>query len=108
MPLALRQRIIGAGLSRFVQAKGHTVVEVNHPNRQLRHQNGKSDPLDAESAARAVLGGRECTAQISRQLGRDDPALEGGARHCREEPKTSYGHAQDHHHQRASSLAPNA
>ena len=33
MPLALRQRIIGAGLSRFVQAKGHTVVEVNRPNR---------------------------------------------------------------------------
>jgi len=42
MPLALRQRIIGAGLSRFVQAKGHTVVEVNHPNRQLRHQNEKA------------------------------------------------------------------
>jgi transposase len=33
-----------------LQAKGHTVVEVNRPNRQLRHQNGKSDPLDAESA----------------------------------------------------------
>ena len=48
----------GAGLSRFLQAKGHTVVEVNRPNRQLRHQNGKSDPLDAESAARAVLGGQ--------------------------------------------------
>ena len=39
-------------------AKGHSVVEVNRPNRQLRHQNGKSDPLDAESAARAVLGGQ--------------------------------------------------
>jgi transposase len=41
-----------------LQAKGHTVVEVNRPNRQLRHQNGKSDPLDAESAARAVLSGQ--------------------------------------------------
>jgi transposase len=41
-----------------LQAKGHTVVEVNRLNRQLRHQNGKSDPLDAESAARAVLGGQ--------------------------------------------------
>jgi len=49
---------MGAGLARFLQAKGHTVVEVNRPNRQLRHQNGKSDPLDAESAARAVLGGQ--------------------------------------------------
>ena len=48
----------GAGLSRFLQAKGHSVVEVNRPNRQLRHQNGKSDPLDAESAARAVLSGQ--------------------------------------------------
>ena len=48
----------GAGLSRYLQAKGHSVVEVNRPNRQLRHQNGKSDPLDAESAARAVLAGQ--------------------------------------------------
>jgi hypothetical protein len=48
----------GAGLSRFLQAKGHSVVVVNRPNRQLRHQNGKSDPLDAESAARAVLSGQ--------------------------------------------------
>lgn len=47
----------GAGLSRFLQANGHIVIEVNRPNRQLRHQHGKSDPLDAESAARAVLAG---------------------------------------------------
>ena len=46
----------GGGLSRFLQANGHPVFEVNH--RQLRHQHGKSDPLDAESAARAVLGGQ--------------------------------------------------
>jgi transposase len=48
----------GAGLSRALQANGHAVFEVNRPNRQLRHQHGKSDPLDAESAARAVLGGQ--------------------------------------------------
>ncbi len=48
----------GAGLSRSLQANGHPVFEVNRPNRQLRHQHGKSDPLDAESAARAVLGGQ--------------------------------------------------
>ena len=47
----------GAGLSRFLQASGHTVLEVNRPNRQLRYQQGKSDPLDAEGAARAVLSG---------------------------------------------------
>jgi transposase len=48
----------GAGLARFLQANGHSVFEVNRPNRQLRHQHGKSDPLDAESAARAVLSGQ--------------------------------------------------
>ena len=48
----------GAGLLRSLQANGHPVFEVNRPNRQLRHQHGKSDPLDAESAARAVLGGQ--------------------------------------------------
>jgi transposase len=45
----------GAGLSRFLRKRGHTVVEVNRPNRQLRYQQGKSDAMDAESAARAVL-----------------------------------------------------
>ncbi len=48
----------GAGLSRFLRERGHTVVEVNRPNRQLRHQKGKSDAVDAESAARAVLAGQ--------------------------------------------------
>ena len=43
----------GAGLSRFLRERGHTVVEVNRPNRQLRYQQGKSDAVDAESAARA-------------------------------------------------------
>lgn len=33
-------------------------LEVNRPNRQLRRQKGKDDPLDAESAARAVLAGQ--------------------------------------------------
>jgi transposase len=48
----------GAGLSRALQARGHAVLEVNRSNRQSRHQHGKSDPLDAENAARAVLGGQ--------------------------------------------------
>jgi transposase len=48
----------GAGLSRFLQDRGHSVIEVNRPNRQIRHQHGKNDPLDAESAARAVLSGQ--------------------------------------------------
>ena len=45
----------GAGLSRFLRERGHTVVEVNRPNRQLRYQQGKSDAVDAESAAAPCL-----------------------------------------------------
>ena len=48
----------GAGLTRFLSEQGHSVREVNRPNRQLRYQKGKSDTLDAESAARSVLSGQ--------------------------------------------------
>ena len=48
----------GAGLSRDLLAKGHTVLDVLRPNRQLRYLHGKSDSLDAESAARSVLNGQ--------------------------------------------------
>jgi transposase len=34
------------------------VVEVNQHDRQLRRRRGKSDPLDAQAAARAVLAGQ--------------------------------------------------
>lgn len=47
----------GATLTRFLRAAGEDVVEVNKPNRQARHMQGKSDRLDAEQIARAVLAG---------------------------------------------------
>ncbi|MEW6471152.1 MAG: IS110 family transposase [Actinomycetota bacterium] len=47
----------GAGLARFLGAKGERVLEVIRPNRQVRRRKGKSDPTDAEAAARAVLSG---------------------------------------------------
>jgi transposase len=47
----------GAGLSRFLRTRGLNVVEVNRPNRQTRRRKGKSDTVDAEMAARAVLAG---------------------------------------------------
>lgn len=50
----------GAGLARHLAAEGVTVLEVNRPNRQARRRRGKSDPADAEAAARAVLA-REAT-----------------------------------------------
>jgi transposase len=42
-------------LTRFLRRHGQVVVEVNRPDRQARRRRGKSDPLDAEAAARAVL-----------------------------------------------------
>ena len=47
----------GAGLARFLKAHGHKVIEVNRPDRSTRRRLGKSDPTDAEMAARAVLAG---------------------------------------------------
>jgi transposase len=48
----------GAALARFLAANGQVVVEVNRPDRQARRRRGKSDPLDAEAAARAVQAAR--------------------------------------------------
>jgi transposase len=48
----------GAGLSRFLAQAGQRVVEVNRPDRAARRPRGKSDPVDAVAAARAVLSGR--------------------------------------------------
>jgi transposase len=48
----------GAGLSRFLHDHEVEVVEVDRPNRQLRHREGKSDPTDAVAAARAAMSGQ--------------------------------------------------
>jgi transposase len=47
----------GAALTSFVRRNGHRVIEVNRPDRRMRRLVGKSDTLDAENAARAVLAG---------------------------------------------------
>ena len=47
----------GAGLARFLTGRGFTVIEVNRPDRSTRYRKGKSEPTDAEMAARAVLAG---------------------------------------------------
>lgn len=46
----------GATLTRALTRAGEQVVEVNRPNRLARRMDGKSDRLDAEQIARAVLG----------------------------------------------------
>ncbi|MFG1812599.1 transposase [Kribbella sp. NPDC049174] len=45
----------GAGLARFLTAAGVELVEIDRPDRQTRRRLGKSDPIDAEAAARATL-----------------------------------------------------
>ena len=47
----------GAGLARFLSEHEVEVLEVNRPDRSMRRFRGKSDPTDAESAARSVLAG---------------------------------------------------
>jgi len=48
----------GAGLARHLISAQVRVVEVDRPDRKARRRDGKSDPVDAEAAARAVLSGR--------------------------------------------------
>lgn len=47
----------GAGLARLLREQGIEVWEINRPDRAKRRLQGKSDPTDAESAARTVLSG---------------------------------------------------
>jgi transposase len=58
----------GAGLCRWLTGRGLIVVEVDRPDRRLRRNKGKSDTIDAESAARKVLSG-EATAVPKSQDG---------------------------------------
>ena len=64
----------GAGLTRALQRAGVNVAEVVRPNRQKRRLKGKSDSLDAENAARAVLAGEAVA--VPRQHHRDDETVE--------------------------------
>jgi transposase len=57
----------GAGLARFVRAYGLEAVEVNRPDRSLRRRQGKSDPIDAQAAARATLAGVAATTPKTRE-----------------------------------------
>ncbi len=48
----------GAGLARFLSEQDIEISEINRPDRSMRRFVGKSDPTDAESAARMVLSGQ--------------------------------------------------
>jgi transposase len=58
----------GAGLARAAHAAGVEVREVTRPDRAQRRMRGKSDPLDAYQAARAVLSGRADAAAKSEHI----------------------------------------
>jgi transposase len=45
----------GAGLARHLQTQGVAMLEIDRPDRKTRRSAGKSDPIDAEAAARAAL-----------------------------------------------------
>jgi hypothetical protein len=65
----------GAGLARHLRARGIEVLEVERPRRQRRSSRRnlqKSDPSDAESAARVVLAGEASGAQERRRPCGDD------------------------------------
>lgn len=47
----------GVALTSFLRRHGHKIIEVARPDRRDRRLRGKSDILDAENAARAVLAG---------------------------------------------------
>ena len=48
----------GAALARYLRAAGIEVIEVNAPDKATHRRQGKTDPVDAQAAARAVLSGR--------------------------------------------------
>lgn len=47
--------VYGAGLARHLHTAGIALVEIDRPDRKARRWQGKSDPVDAEAAARAAL-----------------------------------------------------
>jgi transposase len=50
--------VYGAGLAHYLAGQEVAVVEIDRPDRKTRRWQGKSDPVDAEAAARAALTAR--------------------------------------------------
>jgi transposase len=51
----------GVALARYLRTQAITVIEVNRPDRATRRRRGKTDAIDAQAAAYAVLSGRATT-----------------------------------------------
>jgi transposase len=96
----------GAALTRHLRAAGVEVIEVNAPDKPTRRRRGKTDTLDAQAAARAVLSGR---ASGSAKTG-DGPVemlrgVEDGQRLCRQGPQPDHQSTQSRARGGRSSLA---
>ncbi len=64
----------GAGLTRYLLSEGVEVVEVNQPDKATRRRRGKTDTIDAQAAAQAVISGRaHRDREDLRPAGGDDP-----------------------------------
>jgi len=50
--------VYGAGLACHLRLASVAIVEIDRPDRKMRRWQGKSDPVDAEAAARAAQAGR--------------------------------------------------
>jgi transposase len=61
----------GTALNRYLARNNVRVIEVNRPDRSVRRRRGKTDAIDAENAARAVL-----TEQATAVAKRGDGAVE--------------------------------
>lgn len=72
----------GTALTRHLRGNGVHIIEVNRPDRAVRRRRGKTDHIDAENAARAILSGpSHRRGQDRRWLRRRWPAVRR-ARQC--------------------------
>lgn len=69
----------GTALTRLLRREGVDVIEINQPDRAIRRKRGKTDAIDADAAARAVLSGRATTVPKSSD-GPVEDMRAGGAR----------------------------
>jgi transposase len=83
-------RHYGLGLARHLAGNGHQVAEIDSTRHISKRRAGKSDPIDAERAARELLA-RQHPAQMRRRRPRDPAAV-----HAR--PRQRRGLSQDRPH----------
>ena len=96
----------GAGLARHLAAAGELVVELDRPKRPARRAGAKSDPIDAERAARDALARtRLAQPKTGARAGRaaDAPDRTAGRRGRHRRPAAAAG---DGHHRPGGGAGP--